>query len=78
MNPRRFPLPVFKTGALGRYASPPWANLPSAPPTHKTEWDLKRQLDELLDDLRDAILVMRRRNKLCMLVAIGVTILHSP
>jgi len=21
-------LPVFKTGALGRYASPPWANLP--------------------------------------------------
>ena len=28
LNPRRFPLPVFKTGALGRYASPPWANLP--------------------------------------------------
>ena len=22
-------LPVFKTGALGRYASPPWENLPS-------------------------------------------------
>ena len=27
LNPRRFPLPVFKTGALGRYASPPWSNL---------------------------------------------------
>jgi hypothetical protein len=27
LNPRRFPLPVFKTGALGRYASPPWGNL---------------------------------------------------
>ena len=27
MNPRRFPLPVFKTGALGRYASPPWERL---------------------------------------------------
>jgi len=22
-------LPVFKTGALGRYASPPWTNLPA-------------------------------------------------
>jgi len=22
-------LPVFKTGALGHYASPPWANLPA-------------------------------------------------
>jgi hypothetical protein len=29
LNPRRFPLPVFKTGALGHYASPPWENLPS-------------------------------------------------
>ena len=29
LNQRRFPLPVFKTGALGRYASPPWANLPA-------------------------------------------------
>jgi len=29
LNPRRFPLPVFKTGALGHYASPPWANLPA-------------------------------------------------
>ena len=28
LNPRRFPLPVFKTGALGHYASPPWENLP--------------------------------------------------
>ena len=28
MNPRDFRLPVFKTGALGRYASPPWGNLP--------------------------------------------------
>jgi len=28
LNPRRFPLPVFKTGALGRYASPPWERLP--------------------------------------------------
>ena len=28
LNPRDFRLPVFKTGALGRYASPPWANLP--------------------------------------------------
>jgi len=27
LNPRRFPLPVFKTGALGHYASPPWTNL---------------------------------------------------
>jgi len=32
----------------------------------------------LLDDLRNAILVMRWRNKLCMLVAIWVTIFHSP
>jgi hypothetical protein len=30
-------LPVFKTGALGRYASPPWANLPA--------WAIKVQLD---------------------------------
>ena len=28
LNPRDFRLPVFKTGALGRYASPPWGNLP--------------------------------------------------
>ncbi len=28
LNPRYFRMPVFKTGALGRYASPPWANLP--------------------------------------------------
>jgi hypothetical protein len=28
LNPRDFRLPVFKTGALGRYASPPWRNLP--------------------------------------------------
>ena len=28
MNPRNFRLPVFKTGALGRYASPPWERLP--------------------------------------------------
>ena len=28
MNPRGFHLPVFKTGALGRYASPPPDNLP--------------------------------------------------
>ena len=30
LNPRDFRLPVFKTGALGRYASPPWGNLPVA------------------------------------------------
>ena len=29
LNPRDFRLPVFKTGALGRYASPPWGNLPA-------------------------------------------------
>ena len=28
LNPRNFRLPVFKTGALGRYASPPWERLP--------------------------------------------------
>jgi len=28
LNPRGFHLPVFKTGALGRYASPPSRNLP--------------------------------------------------
>ena len=29
-NPRSFRgTPVFKTGALGHYASPPWANLPA-------------------------------------------------
>ena len=28
LNPRGFHLPVFKTGALGRYASPPRRNLP--------------------------------------------------
>jgi hypothetical protein len=28
LNPRGFHLPVFKTGALGRYASPPWERLP--------------------------------------------------
>jgi len=28
-------LPVFKTGALGRYASPPWANLPPGVPVTK-------------------------------------------
>lgn len=27
LNPRGFHLPVFKTGALGRYASPPWERL---------------------------------------------------
>ena len=27
LNPRGFHLPVFKTGALGRYASPPWDTL---------------------------------------------------
>ena len=29
LNPRGFHLPVFKTGALGRYASPPRGNLPN-------------------------------------------------
>jgi hypothetical protein len=28
LNPRGFHLPVFETGALGRYASPPRRNLP--------------------------------------------------
>jgi hypothetical protein len=27
-EPTNFRLPVFKTGALGRYASPPWERLP--------------------------------------------------
>ena len=30
LNPRNFRLPVFKTGALGRYASPPPENLPDS------------------------------------------------
>ncbi len=43
LNPRDFRLPVFKTGALGRYASPPWANLPVGQNSHKIE--LARSLD---------------------------------
>jgi len=36
LNPRNFRLPVFKTGALGRYASPPWERLPEFIPSEKS------------------------------------------
>ena len=37
MNPRNFRLPVFKTGALGHYASPPWERLPESSAIEKSE-----------------------------------------
>jgi hypothetical protein len=35
-------LPVFKTGALGRYASPPWERLPEYGSGAKIEAALRR------------------------------------
>jgi hypothetical protein len=32
-------LPVFKTGALGRYASPPWERLPEIGCLEKSTWN---------------------------------------
>jgi hypothetical protein len=42
LNPRNFRLPVFKTGALGRYASPPWERLPEYGSGAKIEVALRR------------------------------------
>jgi hypothetical protein len=42
LNPRNFRLPVFKTGALGRYASPPWERLPEYGSGAKIEAVLRR------------------------------------
>ena len=49
MNPRGFHLPVFKTGALGRYASPPWERLLEVEEFSKIErlgkWQIKQGFD---------------------------------
>ena len=42
LNPRNFRLPVFKTGALGRYASPPWERLPEYGSGAKIEPGIRR------------------------------------
>ena len=70
LNPRNFRLPVFKTGALGRYASPPWANLPSK--------YLCGQFEQRFDDDCYAIVVMGIGHKLCIFRAIGMAIRHRP
>ena len=53
MNPRYFRMPVFKTGALGRYASPPWERLPDFRASEKSRRYLtQKQPKELSADLR--------------------------
>jgi hypothetical protein len=42
LNPRYFRMPVFKTGALGRYASPPWERLPDFRASEKSKLCLGR------------------------------------
>ncbi len=59
MNPRGFHLPVFKTGALGRYASPPWERLQDESGNQKIEGALSRKIEEFFDDLGDAIFHVR-------------------
>ena len=72
LNPRNFRLPVFKTGALGRYASPPWANLPCQAARLKTE--LSGKFEQLLDDDGNAFLVVSISYELGMQWAILMSI----
>ena len=46
LNPRGFHLPVFKTGALGRYASPPWERLLEGAGFSKIYSDLSGEIEE--------------------------------
>ena len=83
MNPRRFPLPVFKTGALGHYASPPWANLLEEFRVAKSiicrVWSgLLRKAEQFFNNYRYPIKMVGFSHKFSELRSIDVAISHRP